>query len=77
MPGRAWARSRPRARQHEPDDDAAAAARDQIAQTSRRSIPLDPEMQRRLDEARKAAAGHDAHEPGASRQAPRNTRLER
>jgi hypothetical protein len=60
-----------------PDDDAAAAARDQIAQTSRRSIPLDPEMQRRLDEARRAAAGHDTHEPGAGRQAPRNSRLER
>ena len=58
------------------DDDAAGAARAQIAQTTRRSIPLDPEMQRRLEEARRAAADHDAHEPG-SRQAPRNTRLER
>ena len=58
-------------------DDAAGAARAQIAQTTRRSIPLDPEMQRRLDEARRAAAGHEAHEPGAGRQAPRNTRLER
>ena len=57
-------------------DDAAGAARAQIAQTTRRSIPLDPEMQRRLEEARRAAADHDAHEPG-SRQAPRNTRLER
>ena len=58
------------------DDDPASAARAQIAQTTRSSIPLDPEMQRRLDEARRAAADHDSHEPG-SRQAPRNTRLER
>ncbi len=39
-----------------------------------RVIPLDPEMQRRLDEVRRAAAGHDEH---ATRRAPRPERLQR
>src|SRR6188768_3091702 len=41
---------------------------------SRRSIPLDPEMQRRLDEARHAASEHTTHDagagPAATRRAP-------
>ncbi len=40
------------------DDDVAAQAQAHIAGTTRRSIPLDPEMQARLDEARRAAADH-------------------
>jgi hypothetical protein len=57
-----------------------------LARDTRRAIPLDPELQRRLDEARRAAAGHD-HEghqghdgPGgeaAARRAPRPERLQR
>ena len=50
------------------------------AQGSRRSIPLDPEMQRRLDEARQAASEHTAHDgsgPAATRRAPRPERLQR
>ena len=46
-----------------------------------RSIPLDPEMQRRLDEARHAASEHTTHDPGAgpaaTRRAPRPERLQR
>ena len=48
---------------------------------SRRSIPLDPEMQRRLDEARHAASEHTTHDagagPAATRRAPRSERLQR
>jgi hypothetical protein len=48
---------------------------------SRRSIPLDPEMQRRLDEARQAASEHTTHDagagPAATRRAPRPERLQR
>jgi hypothetical protein len=48
---------------------------------SRRSIPLDPEMQRRLDEARQAASQHTTHDagagPAATRRAPRPERLQR
>ena len=48
---------------------------------SRRSIPLDPEMQRRLDEARHAASEHTTHDagagPAATRRAPRPGRLQR
>jgi hypothetical protein len=43
---------------------------------SRRAIPLDPELQRRLDEARRAAADHAAHDPAVPR-APRPERLQR
>jgi len=47
----------------------------------RRSIPLDPEMQRRLDEARHAASEHTTHDagagPAATRRAPRPERLQR
>jgi hypothetical protein len=56
-------------------DDAAIAERHaHLAQGSRRSIPLDPEMQRRLDEARRAAAEHGEH---GQRRAPRPERLQR
>jgi len=51
------------------------------AASSRRSIPLDPEMQRRLDEARHAASEHTTHDagagPAATRRAPRPVRLPR
>jgi hypothetical protein len=70
--------------------DAAAVdrARAQLAQDARRSIPLDPELQRRLDEARRAAdahaatgdhAGHDHSHDGdaATRRAPRPERMQR
>jgi hypothetical protein len=48
-----------------------------LARGSRRAIPLDPAMQQRLDEARRAAADHAAHEPGGPRRAPRPERLQR
>jgi hypothetical protein len=52
-----------------------------LAQGSRRAIPLDPELQRRLDEARRAASGHAGHDAGtgeaATRRAPRPERLQR
>jgi hypothetical protein len=48
-----------------------------VGRESRRSIPLDPAMQRRLDEARRAAADHAAHDPAAPRRAPRPERLQR
>jgi hypothetical protein len=64
-----------------PDGDAAAdpAAGDApgaagLALGSRRSIPLDPELQARLDEARRAAADHPGH---GERRAPRPERLQR
>jgi hypothetical protein len=41
---------------------------------SRRAIPLDPEMQRRLDEVRREAVEHGDHAP---RRAPRPERLQR
>ena len=41
---------------------------------SRRSIPLDPELQARLDEARHTSMGHAAH---GERRAPRPERLQR
>ena len=58
------------------DADVAAQAQADIAGTTRRSIPLDPEMQARLDEARRVAADHATHDDGAPR-APRNDRLQR
>ena len=71
-----------------PDTAAVDRARAQLGQESRRSIPLDPELQRRLDEARRAAgthaatgdhAGHThAHEgDAATRRAPRPERMQR
>jgi hypothetical protein len=59
-----------------PAADRVEAAHEHVAGTTRASIPLDPEMQRRLEESRKAAAAHGKHDPTV-RQAPRNTRLER
>ena len=70
------------------DTTAVDRARAQLAQDSRRGIPLDPELQRRLDEARRAAAshadasdhsGHDHSHDGetAARRAPRPERLQR
>jgi hypothetical protein len=46
------------------------------AAASHRSIPLDPAMQARLDEVRRAAADHAGHESG-DRRAPRPERLQR
>jgi hypothetical protein len=63
-----------------PDNTAVAERHAHLAQGSRHSIPLDPAMQRRLDEARRAAADHAAHEgpDGApARRAPRPERLQR
>jgi hypothetical protein len=60
-----------------PDDAAVAVAHAHLALGSRRSIPLDPELQRRLDEARRAAADHAGHDESAPRRAPRNDRLSR
>lgn len=55
-------------------DDAAVAERHaHLAQGSRRSIPLDPELQQRLDQTRRRAAEHAGHE----RRAPRPDRLQR
>ncbi len=48
----------------------------QLAAAAPRSIPLDPEMQRRLDDVRRAAADHAGHVPG-ERRAPRPERLQR
>jgi hypothetical protein len=69
-----------------PEADAAAVSRAhaQLA-GSRRAIPLDPELQRRLEEARRAASSHgdaghpDAHggQSAAERSAPRPERLQR
>ena len=58
-----------------PASDVADQAKANVAETTRRSIPLDPDMQRRLDDARRAAAEHGDHDD--TRHAPRNTRLER
>jgi hypothetical protein len=64
-----------------PANDAVAMRHAHLAQGSRRSIPLDPAMQRRLDEARRAAADHAGHDPAAgeaaTRSAPRPERLQR
>jgi hypothetical protein len=68
-----------------PNNDAVAIRHAHLAQGSRRSIPLDAELQRRLDEARRAAAGHADHGAGteagtgeaATRRAPRPERLQR
>lgn len=65
-----------------PNNDAVAVRHAHLAQGSRRSIPLDPELQRRLDEARREAAGHAAHAEtdggaAATRSAPRPERLQR
>jgi len=55
-------------------DDAAVSERHaHLAQGSRRSIPLDPELQRRLEETRRQAGEHAGHE----RRAPRPERLQR
>ena len=69
------------------DTGAVDRARAQPAQDSRRAIPLDPELQRRLEEARRDAAshggddhaGHDHAHGGeaATRRAPRPERLQR
>jgi hypothetical protein len=63
-----------------PSDEAVAERHAHLAQGSRRAIPLDPAMQARLDEARRAASEHathaDAPTPGA-RRAPRPERLQR
>lgn len=55
-------------------DGAAAVRHAHLAQGSRRSIPLDPELQARLDEARRAASAHTDH---GERRAPRPERLRR
>lgn len=57
-----------------PDDDASEPRHAHLAQGSRRSIPLDPELQARLDEARRAASAHVDHD---ERRAPRPERLQR
>ena len=54
---------------------AAEAAR--TAGAGGRVIPLDPEMQRRLDEVRHAAGDHGDHGDHAPRRAPRPERLQR
>jgi hypothetical protein len=56
------------------DPDAQAVRHAHNAQGSRRSIPLDPEIAARLEEARRAAAEHPAH---GERRAPRPERLQR
>jgi hypothetical protein len=63
-----------------PDDTAVAERHAHLAQGSRRAIPLDPGMQHRLEEARRAADEHAAHEAAAGhapRRAPRPERLQR
>jgi hypothetical protein len=56
------------------DGDAQAVRHAHNAQGSRRSIPLDPELQARLEAARAAAVEHPAH---GERRAPRPERLQR
>jgi hypothetical protein len=56
------------------DAEAQAVRHAHLAQGSRRAIPLDPEFQARLEEARRAAAAHPAH---GERRAPRPERLQR
>ncbi len=55
-------------------DGAADVRHAHLAQGSRRSIPLDPALQARLDEARRAASAHTDHD---ERRAPRPERLQR
>ena len=79
VPGaaRAWARCRPTAGAAPGTADpgvAEAVRHAHNAQGSRRSIPLDPEMAARLEEARRAAAEHPSH---GERRAPRPERLQR
>ncbi len=57
-----------------PGIEAVAERHAHLARGSRRSIPLDPELQRRLEEARRAAAEHGDH---GERRAPRPERLQR
>ena len=63
-------------------DGPVALAHAHLARGSNRSIPLDPELQARLDEVRRAAAEHAGHAvtgaagPGATRRAPRPERLQ-
>jgi hypothetical protein len=56
-----------------PSNEAAAMRHAHLARGSRRSIPLDPDLQARLDEARRAASDHAAH---GERRAPRPERLQ-
>ena len=49
-------------------------AHQHLAQGSRRSIPLDPDLAERLEAARRAKTEHDGHE---ERRAPRPERLQR
>ncbi len=56
------------------DGDQQAVRHAHNAQGSRRSIPLDPDLQARLDDARRAAVEHPAH---GERRAPRPERLQR
>lgn len=75
--GRGSEDERPRpAAEPGPGDEAVADRDAHHARASRRAIPLDPEMQRRLDEARRAAAKHADGTHGEPR-APRPERLER
>ncbi len=55
---------------------AAAGRPGPLATGSRRSIPLDPRLEQRLADARRAAAEHAEHDPG-TRRAPRPERLQR
>jgi hypothetical protein len=55
-----------------PEDGGPSAA----APEDHRAIPLDPAMQQRLDDVRRAAADHAAHDP-QTRRAPRPDRLQR
>ncbi len=59
-----------------PDDDAVAEHHAHLACGSNRAIPLDPALQRRLDETRRAAAEHAAHDSPGPRRAPRPERLQ-
>ncbi len=56
------------------DDDAQPVRHAHNAQGSRRSIPLDPDLQARLDEARRVAMEHEGHDLP---RAPRPERLQR
>lgn len=56
------------------DDGAVALRHAHLARGSRRAIPLDPGLERRLEEARRAAAEHHDH---GERRAPRPERLQR
>jgi hypothetical protein len=61
-----------------PDADRAEPAEPSAEEPEgHRSIPLDPAMQQRLEEVRRAAAEHAEHDPNAPRRAPRPDRLQR